>query len=80
MPVTEPPLKAMSSDGGIPPRAASATLAFARTERFMPMNPAEPESVPPMTNPIAVCTFWRGIRRIATTTPTPAMIMYCLLR
>ena len=54
MPVTEPPLKAMSSAGGTPPRAASATLVLARTETFMPMKPVAPESVPPITNPIAV--------------------------
>jgi hypothetical protein len=29
-----------------------------------------------MTNPIAVSTFWSGIRSRATTTPTPAMIVY----
>ena len=40
------------------------------------MKPAAPEKMPPITNPIAVSTFCSGIRRIATTTPTPAMIMY----
>ena len=78
--MTEPPLKAMSSAGGMPPRAASATRAFALTERFMPMNPAAPESVPPITKPIAVSTFCSGISRIATTTPTPAMIVYWRFR
>jgi hypothetical protein len=52
--VTEPPLKATSSAGGTPPRAASATRALARTETFIPMKPAEPERMPPKTNPIAV--------------------------
>jgi hypothetical protein len=46
----------------------------------MPMNPAAPERIPPITNPIAVSTFCRGISRIATITPTPAMIMYWRLR
>ena len=78
--MTEPPLKAMSSAGGMPPRAASATRAFARTERFIPMNPAEPERTPPITKPIAVSTFCSGISRIATTTPTPAMIVYWRFR
>ena len=58
--MTEPPLKATSSAGGTPPRAASATRAFARTERFMPMNPAAPESAPPIMKPIAVSTFRRS--------------------
>ena len=64
----------------MPPRAASATRALALTERFMPMNPAEPESTPPIAKPIAVSTFCSGIRRIATTNPTPAMIMYWRVR
>ena len=80
MPVTEPPLKAMSSAGGIPPRAASATRALARTERFIPMKPAAPERTPPITKPIAVRTSWSGINRIAITTPTPAMIVYWRFR
>ena len=78
--MTEPPLKATSSAGGTPPRAASATRAFARTERFMPMNPAAPESAPPITKPIAVSTFRRTISSTASTTATPAMIVYWRVR
>jgi hypothetical protein len=46
------------------------------------MNPAEPESVPPMRNPIAI---WRPFAseassvipsRIASTSATPPMIVY----
>ena len=44
------------------------------------MNPAEPERTPPITKPIAVSTFCSGISRIATTTPTPAMIVYWRFR
>src|SRR4029078_7239476 len=39
-PVTEPPLKAASSAGGTPPRAASATREFERTETVMPIEQA----------------------------------------
>ena len=73
-------MKATSSAGGTPPRAASATRAFARTERFMPMNPAAPESAPPITNPIPVVTSWRMAIRIASGTATTAMIVYWRLR
>ena len=80
MPVTEPPLKATSSAGGTPPRAASATRAFARTERFIPMNPAAPESTPPITNPTATVTLWIATRTITIGIATAAMIVYCRVR
>ena len=80
MPVTEPPLKATSSAGGTPPRAASATRALARTERFMPMKPAAPEKMPPITKPIAVSQFCRSNSRIAIGTATAAMIVYWRFR
>ena len=38
----------------MPPRAASATRALARTETFMPMKPAAAEKAPPIRKPIAV--------------------------
>ena len=44
MPVTAPPRNAALSAGGMPPRPASATRAFARTETFMPMKPAAAEA------------------------------------
>ncbi len=74
--MTAPPLNATSSAPEIPPRARSATRALARTETFIPMNPAAAESTPPTTKPIAV---WRLIAmpiRTASTTATPAMIVY----
>ena len=74
--MTEPPLKATSSAGGMPPRAASATRALERTETFIPMKPAAPESTPPMTKPIPVVTFWRTAKPIASGTATAAMIVY----
>ena len=78
--MTEPPLKATSSAGGTPPRAASATRALARTERFIPMKPAAPESVPPITKPIAVTGSWMIASRIASGSATTPMIMYWRLR
>ncbi len=53
MPVTAPPRKATDSAGEMPPRAASATRALARTDTFMPMKPADAEAMPPMANPAA---------------------------
>ena len=44
------------------------------------MNPAEPESTPPITNPIPVLTSWRITIRIASGTATTAMIVYWRLR
>ena len=73
-------MKATSSAGGMPPRAASATRELARTERFIPMKPAAPERMPPITNPSAVSTFCSGISSTAITTPTPAMIVYWRFR
>ena len=46
----------------------------------MPMNPAAPESVPPITKPIAVSALRRTIRSTASTTATPAMIVYWRVR
>ena len=37
MPVIAPPRNATVSAGEMPPRAASATRALARTDTFMPM-------------------------------------------
>ncbi len=82
MPVTAPPLKATSSALETPERADSATRAFARTETFMPMKPAAPEKMPPIRKPIAIrmpsaSEASRAIAStIASTTATPAMIVY----
>ncbi len=78
--MTDPPLKATSSAGGTPPRAASATRALARTETFMPMKPAAPERTPPMTKPIPVWTSWSSASPIASGIATRAMILYWLER
>ena len=80
MPVTAPPLKATSSAAGTPPRALSATRAFARTDTFMPMKPAAPENTPPITKPIAVSMSSAIASRIASTTATAPMIWYWRVR
>ena len=75
-----PPLKATSSAAETPPRADSATLAFARTDTFMPMKPAAPEKAPPMAKPMAVSMLSAIASRIASTTATMPMIWYWRLR
>ena len=76
MPVTAPPRKATSSAGPMPPRAASATRALARTDTFMPMKPAEAEARPPMAKPIATSMFCSGISAMNRTTPTMPIVVY----
>ena len=76
MPVTAPPRKATSSAGPMPPRAASATRALARTETFMPMKPADAEATPPMRKPMATSMFCSGIRATKRTTPTMPITVY----
>ena len=80
MPVTAPPRKATSSAGPMPPRAASATRALARTETFMPMKPADAEARPPIAKPIATSMFWSGISAMNSTTPTTPITVYWRLR
>ncbi len=71
-----PPWKATRSAVGIPPRAASATRALARTETFIPMYPAEPERMPPIAKPAATAMFWMKMSPMKTTTPTAAIVVY----
>jgi len=86
--VTAPPLKATPSAGPSPPRAASAVRTLARTDTFIPMNPAAADATAPMRNPIAAFQPSRlestacPSRAITTnsTTATPAMIVYCRRR
>ena len=76
MPVTAPPRKATSSAGPIPPRAASATRALARTDTFIPMKPAAAEASPPIRKPIATWMFCSGMRATKSTTPTIPIVVY----
>ena len=82
MPVTVPPLNATDRAGAMPLFAASAVRTFARTATFMPMNPVIPDSTAPITNPIATFTPRSPVQwpataiATATTTATPAMVVY----
>ena len=71
--MTAPPLKATSSACETPLRAASATRALARTDTFMPMKPAAPEKVPPISEADrrSVRSVERDASTIASTTATP---------
>ena len=60
--------------------AACAVRTLARTETFMPMKPAAPESMAPIRKPIATVHDSSSPRPMNTTTPTPAMVMYWRLR
>ena len=60
----------------MPPRAASATRAFARTDTFIPMKPADAESSPPMRKPTATSMFCSGMSAMNRTTPTMAIVRY----
>ena len=53
MPVTAPALKAMSRPPASDWVAACAVRTLARTETFMPMKPAMPESTAPIRKPMA---------------------------
>ncbi|GJE69912.1 hypothetical protein CHKEEEPN_1444 [Methylorubrum podarium] len=53
MPVTAPDLKATSRPPPSDCVAACAVRTLARTETFMPMKPATPESTAPIRKPMA---------------------------
>ena len=80
MPVTAPALNAMSRPPASDLVAACAVRTLARTETFMPMKPAAPESIAPIRKPIATSVPSRSQRPTKTTTPTIAMVMYWRLR
>ncbi len=60
----------------MPPRAASATRAFERTDTFMPMKPAAADAIPPMAKPIATSMSCRKISAMNSTTPTIPIVVY----
>ena len=76
MPVTAPPRNATSSALPMPPRAASATRAFERTDTFMPMKPAAADAIPPIAKPIATSMSCRKISAMNSTTPTIPIVVY----
>jgi hypothetical protein len=80
MPVTAPALNEMSRPSASDLVAACAVRTFARTETFMPMKPAAPESTAPIRKPIATQLPSRIQRPTNTTAPTPVIVMYWRLR
>ena len=80
MPVIAPPRNATASASLSPVRAASAVRTFERTEMFMPMYPASPESTAPTTKPPAVAPPSAHQMITNRMTPTIAMVVYCRLR
>ena len=80
MPVIAPALNATVRPRCRLVRAASAVRTLARTEMFMPMKPAAPDSSEPRTKPpaeIGVPIRSRNTQtRIATTMPTTPIVLY----
>ena len=64
----------------MPLRAASAVRTLARTDTFMPMYPARPDSTAPMAKPIAVYQLRNTPTSTNSTAPATAMVRYCRLR
>ena len=60
--------------------AAWAVRTFARTETFMPMKPAAPDRIAPIAKPAATVHESSRPSPTNTTTPTPAIVVYCRLR
>ncbi len=80
MPVTAPARNASARPAASPPRAACAVRTLARTETFMPMKPAAPESTEPIKYPKPERQPSVANRITKITTPTIAMVRYCRLR
>jgi len=75
-----PDLKAMSRPAASELAAAWAVRTLARTDTIMPMMPAIPEKTAPMAKPKAASQDSAKPTIIKTTTPTMAMVEYCLVR
>ena len=77
MPVIAPDLKASSRPAASEPIAAWAVRTLARTDTFMPMNPAAAERMAPIAKPTATSqpSSQPSTRKI--TTPTTPMVVYC---
>ena len=57
-------------------RAASAVRTLARTEMFMPMKPAAPDRIAPITKADGAEAAEEEEDHAATTTPTMAIVVY----
>ena len=80
MPVIAPALKAMSRPPARLLEAACAVRTLARTDTFMPMKPATPESTAPIRKPIAAAQPMSNQAMTKTMAPTIAMVRYWRLR
>ena len=80
MPVMAPARKARVSPAWSPVCAAAAVRTFERTDTFMPMKPAAPDSTAPSTKPEAEMPPSVASTMAATTTPTMAMAVYWRFR
>ena len=81
MPVIAPALKASSRPPASEVVAACAVRTLARTETFMPIKPAAPESTAPRTKPTGASQFLKKkAMAMVTTTPTQAMVVYWRFR
>ena len=80
MPVMAPARNASVNPCCRPVCAAAAVRTLARTDTFMPMNPAAPDSTAPSTKPEAETSPSVAATITATTTPTMAMAVYWRLR
>jgi hypothetical protein len=80
MPVMAPDLKATSSPAARLFMEAWAVRTLARTETFMPMKPASPDSTAPRAKPIATVMPSRQATSRNSTTPTAPMVVYWRFR
>ena len=80
MPVMAPDLKARSSPAARPWVEASAVRTLARTETFIPMKPARPDSTAPMRKPTATAAPSTRKMPMNSTTPTAEIVIYCRFR
>ncbi|GJD77452.1 hypothetical protein NBEOAGPD_0657 [Methylobacterium gregans] len=80
MPVTAPDLNATSRPPPSEVEAACAVRTLARTETFMPMNPATPESTAPIRKPTATLIPRKTASTTKSTIPTTPIVAYCRRR
>ena len=76
MPVMAPALNEMSRPRASESEAPWAVRTLARTETFMPMKPAAPDSTAPTRKPTATGQDSRNPRITKMTMPTPAIVVY----
>ena len=80
MPVIAPALNEMSSPRASDSEAPCAVRTLARTETFMPMKPAAPDSSAPIRKPTATGQESSRPSTTKITAPTTAMVAYCRRR